>query len=92
MQKCIVGRVVDDEASSTFDKLLQLLLNTRGPFDSFLRVAAIEIIDDNLIAGEDRAPLVECLRSDGRDIDTEASCFIKNGANASRSRQPNRGY
>jgi hypothetical protein len=88
MQKCVVGSVVDNEASSAFDKSLQPPFDALGPLNSFLRMAAVEIIDDNLIPGEVRVPLTECLWSDGGDLDAETACFIKNGPNAKGSGRP----
>jgi hypothetical protein len=83
VQECVVGSVVDDEASSASDIRLHLLLDALGPLDSVVRVATVEIIDDNLVPGEVRIPLIECLRSDGGDVDAEAAGLVENRADAS---------
>jgi hypothetical protein len=48
-QKCVVGGMVDDETSSAFDVSLHLFLDGLGPSDPVVQVAAIEIVDDNLV-------------------------------------------
>jgi len=70
--------MVNDQPAAAFDVSFEQLLDTLRPLDSFVRMAAVEIIDDGLILREVRIPLLECFRSNCGDIDTEAARFVQN--------------